>query len=195
MSEQWQPIPEFVGYEASSLGRIHSVQRKVSQCGYMRTMKGRIIKIRKDSQGRYILVTISKDNKPYTRLVHRLVWTAFHGAIPVGMEINHINGHTDDNTIENLEVVTRSQNERHKYTHLGYKGAGAGKFGKMNGLSKAVEQIDPSTGAVVARFDSIRIAEKETGALTSCIILCCQGKQNKSKGYRWRYAKSEDTGK
>lgn len=195
MSEQWQPIPEFEGYEASSIGRIRSVQRKIFQCGYERTMKGCIIKMRKDSQGRYMLVTISKDYKPCTRLVHRLVWTAFYGAIPVGMEINHINGHTDDNTIENLEVVTRSQNERHKYTHLGYKGAGSGKFGKLNGVSKAVEQIDPNTGAVVARFDSIRIAERETGALSSCITLCCQGKQTKSKGYYWRYEKSDSNSK
>lgn len=195
MSEQWQPIPDFIDYEASSLGRIRSIQRKIHQCGYERTMKGCIIRMRKDSQGRYILVTISKDKKPYTRLVHRLVWTAFHGAIPVGMEINHINGHTDDNTIENLEVVTRSQNERHKYTHLGYKGSATGKFGALNCSSKAVEQIDPNTGKVVARFDSIRIAERETGAKNSCITLCCQGKQSKSKGYYWRYAKSENKSK
>ena len=43
-------------------------------------------------------------------LVHRIVWEAFNGKIPEGHMIDHINRDKTDNRIENLRVVTRSQN-------------------------------------------------------------------------------------
>ena len=44
------------------------------------------------------------------RWEHRVVWTQHHGAIPKGMQIHHRNSNKLDNRIENLELVTRSQN-------------------------------------------------------------------------------------
>ena len=41
---------------------------------------------------------------------HRIIWEMHHGAIPRGMEVDHINRVRDDNRIENLRLVTRSQN-------------------------------------------------------------------------------------
>lgn len=41
---------------------------------------------------------------------HRFVWETNHGVIPIGMEIDHINGDRQDNRIENLRLVTRQQN-------------------------------------------------------------------------------------
>lgn len=47
--------------------------------------------------------------------VHRLIWVLNHGDWPKG-EIDHINGVRDDNRIENLRDVSRSENclNRHK---------------------------------------------------------------------------------
>ncbi|AEJ81478.1 HNH endonuclease [Erwinia phage vB_EamP-L1] len=42
--------------------------------------------------------------------VHRLVWIANFGAIPPGMEIDHIDRNPSNNLIENLRLVSRSQN-------------------------------------------------------------------------------------
>jgi hypothetical protein len=42
--------------------------------------------------------------------VSRLVWTWHYGDIPKGLEVDHINRDTMDNRIENLRVVTKSQN-------------------------------------------------------------------------------------
>lgn len=50
-----------------------------------------------------------------TKNIHRLVWEAFHGAIPPGFEVNHRNGDKTDNRLENLELVTRSENMAHAY--------------------------------------------------------------------------------
>ena len=43
--------------------------------------------------------------------MHRLVWIYHNGAIPLGMEIDHINRDKHDNRIENLRMVTRWENQ------------------------------------------------------------------------------------
>ena len=50
---------------------------------------------------------ISVAHKKYK--AHRLAWLYIHGTWPEG-EIDHINGILDDNRLDNLRVVTRSQN-------------------------------------------------------------------------------------
>ena len=59
---------------------------------------------------------------------HILVWTAEHGPIPDGLEINHRNGVKTDNRIANLELVTRSDNLRHAYA-LGLRERRTGERG------------------------------------------------------------------
>jgi len=58
------------------------------------------------------------DNQGYARVafnksrykVHRIVWVLHFGDIPEGLEIDHINRNRSDNRIENLRLVTHSQN-------------------------------------------------------------------------------------
>ena len=40
---------------------------------------------------------------------HRLVWEKAHGPIPDGYEIHHIDGNGHNNSIENLQLLTRSE--------------------------------------------------------------------------------------
>ena len=53
---------------------------------------------------------VGTGGKYYTE--HALVYLMHHGYIPA--EIDHINGIRDDNRIENLRAVTRSQNQYNK---------------------------------------------------------------------------------
>mgnify|MGYP002676368142 CR=1 FL=1 len=61
----------------------------------------------------YLGVVAWKDGKQYLMLAHRAMWELFVGAIPEGKDINHKNGNKQDNRLENLEVVSRSQNLKH----------------------------------------------------------------------------------
>ena len=43
--------------------------------------------------------------------IHRLVWIYHNGTIPLGMEIDHIDRDKHNNSIDNLRLVTRTENQ------------------------------------------------------------------------------------
>lgn len=53
----------------------------------------------------------SKGVKAYS---HRIVWFMHYGEIPKGFDIDHINHDRTDNRIENLRLVSRSENLKNK---------------------------------------------------------------------------------
>lgn len=63
----------------------------------------------------YTTVGLWFNNKAYSFLSHRVVWSFFNGNIPSNKEINHINGNKIDNKLTNLELVTHSENMRHAF--------------------------------------------------------------------------------
>jgi len=69
------------------------------------------------------------DGKKY--LVHRIIYYMYHGHIDDTMQIDHIDGNPVNNRIENLRLVTRSQNQHNqkipKNNTSGVKGVGWNK--------------------------------------------------------------------
>lgn len=115
--EEWKSIKEFEGlYEISSLGRVRSLDKvipyKKSLPGTTSFRKGKILKPN-INRGGYHLYTLTSNKKPYYRYSHRLVVQYFISDIPSTMEVNHKDGIKSNNSVENLEICTSAENNKH----------------------------------------------------------------------------------
>jgi hypothetical protein len=110
MDEAWKAVADNDRYEVSSLGRV----RRVAAAKGAKV--GRILRQQANARG-YATVVIGFGVKGSgkTREIHRMVALAFLGPCPAGMEVNHKNSVKADPRLENLEYVTRSQNQIHSY--------------------------------------------------------------------------------
>ena len=124
MEELWKPIPGFEGaYEASNLGNIRSISRRVwrsdirrEEGGCFHWMPGVNLKpsVGTSNTSRYPQVMLSytpnegqKASKRRYYSVHRLVWAAFNGPIPNGYEIHHLDGDRNNPALANLECLAK----------------------------------------------------------------------------------------
>ena len=113
--EIWKAIPGYDGvYEASTLGRIRTIDRMVRGVyGSMQIKKGRIRKPSVAWTG-YHNVTFWKDGKSIrAEMVHRVVLRTFVGPPAPGQDADHINFDRSDNRLENLRWLTRKENINH----------------------------------------------------------------------------------
>lgn len=112
-TEEWRDIPGYKGwYQASSLGRVRSVDRVIPGGRWgKQARKGVILSQHFDHYGYLMLIVQNKVLK-----AHRLVLHAFTGDPGKGLEADHINGDKSDNRIENLEWVTSRENCRRHYS-------------------------------------------------------------------------------
>lgn len=153
MSEQWRVCASHPDYEVSSLGRVRRLTHGIN------TTPGLILKDR-DNRG-YRRICLTKDRIQKNYAVHRIVWAAFNGPIPDGMQINHKNGIKHDNRLENLEVVTPSENTRHTFRALGRKAVLNPQKGSKNGRAKLSESDLPEIYRLrAAGLSQQRIADR-----------------------------------
>ena len=123
VDEAFAPIPGYEGrYEVSTAGRIRTL------IGIGRKRSGEILAGSSNQKGYRRILLSSSDGTHRTSVVHRLVLEAFVGPQPSPRhEVNHKNGIKWDNRVENLEWVTRKENNRHAvvnglwYPHVGEK--------------------------------------------------------------------------
>lgn len=120
MKEVWENIPNYNGYQVSSLGNIRTYNKiTCSKFHGTRHWKNRMIK-QKISTNQYgrkdCRVELWNNGKHKTFLVARLVAFTFN-KIPLDSEltVNHKDGNSLNNKIENLEIITRKENIQHAY--------------------------------------------------------------------------------
>lgn len=111
LEEVWKDIIGYEGlYKASNLGRIKSLERLVWNGHVWHTLKERILKQAKSSNGYYDNVKLSKDGVLKTYNVHRLIYEAHNGVIPDGLQVNHKDENGHNNKLSNLELLTPLEN-------------------------------------------------------------------------------------
>jgi hypothetical protein len=112
LSEQiWKPLTFFEGcritnVEISNLGILkYKDSRKISK-----------IKHPSGKQGSYPLYKFRKIKKgSKVCVVHKLVWLSFNGNYDQSLVINHKDGNKENCRLENLEIVTQSENLKHAF--------------------------------------------------------------------------------
>lgn len=123
--EIWLPIDNYVGlYEISNLGRVKSLPRKMNN----KVVKEKFLNESFGANG-YQKVTLSHYGKTKTYLVHRLVAIAFLGN-EENLQVNHKDLNPKNNHVSNLEWVTQSENNFHKWENGSIK-----KSSKYRGVS------------------------------------------------------------
>ena len=127
------PIPksvldlfEYAPSEPSGLLWKHGLEAKAGVRARSSTVGG------KDKQGYRVVET---NNKKYK--AHRVVWELVNGPIPEGMCIDHIDGNVGRNTIENLRLVTKSDNSKNKRKYSSNRSGATGVYCRSNGTFMA----------------------------------------------------------
>jgi hypothetical protein len=140
MKEIWKDIRGYEGkYQVSSLGRVKSLSygARGAHYGTEKMLKPEVMKLG------YLRVpfwdkTKASSNKLRRILIHRIVADAF-GLIrreDISRDINHIDGNKANNSLNNLEICTRSENMKHAFN----KGLITVRRGESVGTSKYTEK-------------------------------------------------------
>lgn len=174
--EYWKPIPGYIGlYEVSSFGRVRSLDRLIDNHRGVYIKKGRILKLSVTTCG-YIFLHLYKDGSKKMFLVHRLVWLAFNGTVPEGLQVNHINEDKTDNRLENLNLMTPKENMNY------------GTRTKRASIShsKTIYQYTLDY-QLVCVWSSAAEIERILHFHHSNICSCCRGRLKQCYGFIWSY--------
>ena len=112
MEEIWKDIEGYEGsYQVSDYGNVRGLDRYVDCLnGQRRFIRGRTIKVSKDSRNFYMLTRLCFNGDTETRLAHRLVAEAFIPNPNNYPQVNHKDEDKANNNVGNLEWCTHKYN-------------------------------------------------------------------------------------
>lgn len=118
MTETWKAVPGFPNYEASTEGRVRSLDREIVNVNGVRIFRrGVVLAQAKNSTGRYV-VSVYRDGVQVRSAVHRVVCETYHGPPPEDKPwALHRNGKHHDNRPENLYWGTPKENAQDAIRH------------------------------------------------------------------------------
>ncbi len=129
----WKPLLGFEGiYSVSNIGAIRSEERTIFKKTGSAHLKMKMMKSILGKDG-YCRISLRRDNKTFTFLLHRLILSSFVRS-PVGKEEGcHKDGNSFNNHLTNLKWGTHAENEAHKVSK------GTSNRGSNHYLSKLKE--------------------------------------------------------
>lgn len=97
VDEKYKKINGFESYLIDKYGNVYSKYTKTLKKGFI------------NSSG-YNCIFLSKKGKLYNKLIHRLVYETWKGKIKKNMTVDHIDENKNNNYLDNLQLLTRSDN-------------------------------------------------------------------------------------
>ena len=191
MEELWKDIQGYEGlYQVSNLGRVKSLSRLTIGKKYGKhNLKEKLLK--PTLTGKYYTVALYKNGKSTRFYVHRLVGVAFIENFNNYTDINHKDGNTLNNIVDNIEWCTRSYNIYHSYNTLNRKVNLQNFEAYRNSRKRKINQYDLN-GTFIKEWQCISDAEKALNVKSfGKICACCQHQYGRKSafGYKWEYAK------
>jgi hypothetical protein len=143
MDERWKPVAGYEDcYSISNLGRL------ARTAGYGEA-KTPCFKLRESAlKGGYRSYHMCKDGIRKYRYAHIMVWEAFNGQIPEGLEIDHKDNDRANARLANLQLATRSQNVTYAFRRNNKPPANNPSPGSRNGCAKLTEADIPTIFAL-----------------------------------------------
>lgn len=182
--EQWRDIEGYEGlYQISNYGNVLSVVFGSKNHPRLK-QESRLLRLAASSSG-YYHVQLYKNGVPSTRLVHKLVASAFISNPEKKPEVNHKDGDKSNNRVENLEWVTKSENLKHAALTGLRVSPMIGMTGERNPFSKPILQYDLD-GNFIKKWASAMEASRHMHVAPCGIYSCLSGRSATSRGYIWK---------
>jgi hypothetical protein len=177
MDEQWLPNKDFPNYNVSNFGNIKNV------------VTNKILKL--SVKGGYYHVGLVSNKIKKTYKVHRLIALAFIENPENKSDVNHKDKNKLNNHIDNLEWMTRKENNIHRCIGVTI----------TNNQNKCINRLDPVSGTIVEKYNSIEDAAvwafnneltKNTHNGRNAIGNCICGLSKSAYGFKWQLEKVVD---
>jgi len=122
-------LNEYPNYEIHSNSKVFRIKKEANN--------GKILKRRelfptRAKNGYRTVKLTNKDGKIKQLYLHRLVYMAFNGEIPPGLEVSHEDCNRSNNKLDNLKLLTHAQNCRNPESIKHYKAANQLSNGKFD---------------------------------------------------------------
>ncbi len=171
LQEEWKAITGYEGlYEISNFGRVKSLNRLDS----MGRVVEETIKAQHIGTTGYPAITLNKDGKKKTKVVHQLVAESFLGHIPDSYNgvINHIDNIKTNNRLDNLEVVSSRYNTQ-------YSKSTEGVYERRNKFEVYISIAGKKTylGSYASKDEALKVRNKKLQEVDTFIPLKYVAKQ------------------